>query len=351
MCHDPLHPFLEALPKCEQHMHLEGSLEPSLLFRLAEQNKISLPSPETDPSFTSIETLLDRYNRFTSLDDFLGYYFIGMSVLIQASDFEALAWEYFVRAKKDGVVHAEVFFDPQAHTSRGVAYQTVVEGFTSACKRAAKELEMTTLLIICFLRHLPVQNSVDMYETAREDLKAGVFAGIGLSSTEKNNPPKLWETIYANAKEDGFRRTAHAGEEGPVDYMRGAIEHLDVMRIDHGIKLRDDVELMKEIARKKILITMCPVSNLRLKCVKEIEELPVRTYLDYGVQFSVNSDDPAYFGAYILGCYCAVQEAFKLEKSDWAKIVTASIEGSWCGDDRKKEMLGLLDGVMKDFKD
>jgi adenosine deaminase len=349
MCHDPLHPFLAALPKCEHHMHLEGSLEPSLLFRLAEQNKISLPS--SDPSFTSAESLLERYDHFTSLDDFLHYYFIGMSVLIKASDFESLAWEYFVRAKKDGVVHAEVFFDPQAHTARGVTYETVVEGFMNACKRAEKELGITTMLILCFLRHLPVEDSERTYEEVKDDLKAGLFGGIGLSSTEKNNPPKKWQTIFKSAKADGIRRTAHAGEEGPVSYMSGAIEDLDVMRIDHGIKLRDDPQLMDEIAVKKILITMCPVSNLRLKCVKKVEELPVRTYLEKGVQFSVNSDDPAYFGAYILGCYCAVQDAFKLEKSDWDTIVTAGIEGSWCGEERKKEMRALLDGVMKDFKD
>lgn len=349
MCHSPLHPFLAAVPKCEHHMHLEGSLSPSLLFRLAAQNSIALPSPTVDASFSSPESLLDRYSRFTSLDDFLHYYFVGMSVLRKAEDFEALAWEYFVRAKADGVLHAEVFFDPQAHTGRGVAYETVREGFKAACRRAEQELGISTLLILCFLRHLPVKSAEETFETAKEDLKNGVLAGIGLDSSEKDFPPELFRTVYASAKEAGIRRTAHAGEEGPASYVRGAISSLNIQRIDHGIRLAEDEALMAEVAKKKMLVTLCPLSNVRLRCVKSVEDLPIRKFLDAGLSFSINSDDPAYFGGYVLDNFCSVQEAFTLTVPEWVRISKAGIEGSWCAEERKVELLERLDRVVKQY--
>lgn len=325
-------------------MHLEGALSPALLFTLATHNGITLPSD--DPSFVSPSALLDRYTRFTSLDDFLQYYFIGMSVLIKAQDFEALAWDYFTRAKADGVLHAEVFFDSQAHTGRGVAYATVVEGFTRACDRAQRELDISTKLILCFLRHLPVRESEETFATAEGDLKNGTLAGIGLDSTELGNPPMKWQAIYGKAKQLGIRRTAHAGEEGPVDYIRGAVRDLDVERIDHGIRLPDDEELMREVAERRITVTMCPLSNVRLKCATSVRDLPVRKYLDAGVKFSINSDDPAYFGGYILDNYCAVQEAFNLTMNEWGTIARGAVEGSWCDVSRKESILKQIDEAM-----
>jgi adenosine deaminase len=324
---------------------LEGSLEPSLLFKLAKENGIKLPA-DTDPAFASIESLLERYKHFTSLDDFLHYYFIGMSALIKESDFEALAWEYFVRAKADGVIHAEVFMDPEAHEERGIEYSTVVNGFTAACKRAETELGITTELIVCFLRHLPVSSAEATYRKALPDLKSGRLSGIGLSSTEKGNPPHLFQSIYASAEAEGIRRTAHAGEEADVSYMRGALESLRVQRVDHGIKLVDDLSLMADFVRQQVLITMCPLSNLRLQCVKDIKELPIRAYLNNRVRFSINSDDPAYFGGYILANYCAVQEAFDLDVEEWTSIIMASIHGSWCSEARKDEMFGIFTEVL-----
>lgn len=340
-----MHAFLQALPKCEQHLHLEGALEPSLMLKLAKDNGIDLPSPESDPAFTSIDSLLQRYAAFTSLDDFLHYYFIGMSVLVKAADFEALAMDYFKRVQRDGVVHAEVFFDPQCHTVRGVQYDTIVQGFTKACKRAKTELNITTELIICFMRHLPWTSAEEIYQTALPDLRSGELAGIGLSSTEKGNPPELFMSIYSSAEKEDIRRTAHAGEEADVSYMRGAWEHLHVQRVDHGIKLGEDPDLMAEFARQKILITMCPLSNVKLHCVQSIEDLPIRLYLDNGVKFSINSDDPSYFGSYVLDNYCAVQEAFCLTQEEWIGIVEASIEGSWCSNGRKSEMLTMLRSI------
>ncbi len=328
-------------------MHLEGALSPSLLFTLAARNSITIP--KSDPAFGSPDALLDRYTRFSSLDDFLHYYFIGMKCLIKEEDFEQLAWEYFLKAKSDGVVHAEVFFDPQAHTGRGIAYETVINGFTAACQRAEQELELSTKLILCFLRHLPVEESRTTYAQARTDLETGRLAGLGLDSSEKGFPPGAWKEIYRTAKMEGTRRTAHAGEEGPVEYIREALSELDVERIDHGIRLAEDTDLMREVAEKKILVTLCPLSNVRLQCVENVEELPIRTFLDHGVMFSINSDDPAYFGGYILDNYCAVQEAFNLTAREWEGITEAALEGSWCDYSRKKYLLEQLNATMVRF--
>ncbi|KAI9721188.1 MAG: hypothetical protein M1812_002349 [Candelaria pacifica] len=319
-----------------------GSLSPKILFRLAQKHHMNLPSPTEDPAFFSASTLLERYERFSSLDDFLHYYFIGMSVLLEAGDFELLAWEYFLQAHADGVCHAEVFFDAQAHTDRGVTYSAVIEGFVSACRRAEEELGMSTNLILCFLRHLPPRSAEQTFETARYDLQSGKIAGIGLDSSEKGFPPQIFRTVYASAKELGIRRTAHAGEEGDVSSIRDALDVLDIQRIDHGIRLADDQQLMNSVAARKILVTVCPLSNVRLKCVGSVAELPLKKFLDAGIQFSINSDDPAYFGGYILDNYCAVQDAFKLSEQEWIGIARASIEGSWCSTARKTEMMKML---------
>ncbi|KAL8715579.1 MAG: hypothetical protein Q9220_000915 [cf. Caloplaca sp. 1 TL-2023] len=328
-------------------MHLEGSLSPNLLFQLAQRNAIDLPTPEADAAFASPDALLDRYSRFSSLDDFLHYYFIGQSVLVHAQDFEDLAWEYFVRAHSDGVVHAEVFFDPQAHTTRSIAFETVVDGFTKGCKRAEKEFGMSTKLILCFLRHLPVSEAAVTFGDARDDLLSGRIAGIGLDSSEKGFPPGAWQAIYSLAKESNIQRTAHAGEEGPVAYIREAVEKLDIQRIDHGIRLAEDVDLMRAVALRKIMVTLCPLSNVRLQCVKGVAELPIRRFLDENVPFSINSDDPAYFGGYILDNYCAVQEAFSLTVEDWNKIAIASILGSWCEESRRTALLSMVERVVE----
>ncbi|KAL9597242.1 MAG: hypothetical protein Q9219_005285 [cf. Caloplaca sp. 3 TL-2023] len=342
MCKSPLHPFLVALPKCEHHLHLEGSLSPNLLFSLAHRNGIILPDSKSDPAFASVDALLERYARFTSLDDFLHYYFIGISTLVHASDFEDLAWDYFSRAHREGVIHAEVSFDAQAHTGRGIAYGTVVDGFVKACDRAETELGISTRLILCFLRHLPLNEAAVTFGQAHDDLTTGRLAGIGLDSSEQGFPPRAWKAIYGEAKTRGIKRTAHAGEEGPVEYIREALEELDVERIDHGIRLAEDEKLMREVARRHIMVTLCPISNLRLRCVKAVTELPIRKFLAQGIPFSINSDDPAYFGGYILGNYCAVQEAFSLSLNDWRNIATAAIAGSWCEEKRKNVMLSML---------
>lgn len=325
-----------------------GSLTPELLFTLSKRNNITLPSSD-DAAFQSPETLLQRYRKFTSLDDFLHYYFLGMSVLITAADFEALAYEYFSRASSDGVLHAEVFFDPQVHTERGVEYGTVVKGFQQAQKRAEADFGISSELIVCIMRHLPVQDGERMYREALPDLESGAIKGLGLSSTELGNMPFLYKDTYADAEKRGFGLTAHAGEEGGVEYMASALHDLHVTRVDHGIKLPDDPAVMAEFAQRNIMVTMCPLSNVELRCVKAVSELPIRTYLENGVKFSINSDDPAYFGGYILDNYCAVQDAFALTKKEWETVCGNAIDGSWCGEQRKDVLRKKLVEVMEKF--
>lgn len=305
---------------------------------------MELPQTDKDPSFASPEALESRYERFTSLDDFLAYYFIGMSVLITSSDFESLAYEYFTRAHNDGVYHAEIFFDPQAHTERGIAYTTVVEGLSAAQRRAEKDFGLTSKLILCFLRHLSADDADVHYKeaVALGHFSDGTLAGIGLDSSEVGNPPEIFREVYASAKEAGIRRTAHAGEEGDSTYISRALDLCSTERIDHGIRLVDDEALLKRVAKDQTLVTMCPLSNVRLRCVTKVAELPIRKFLDAGVRFSINSDDPAYFGGYILDNYCAVQEAFGLNLKEWVVIAEGAIEGSWCEEPRKQELQSLV---------
>ncbi|KAI4189179.1 MAG: hypothetical protein L6R41_001622, partial [Letrouitia leprolyta] len=229
-------------------------------------------------------------------------------------------------------------------------YESIVDGFIKACQRAESELGMTTNLILCFLRHLPVTEAAAAFGDAKDDLLSGRLTGIGLDSSEKGFPPGPWQSIYDQARLSNIKRTAHAGEEGPVEYIREALEMLDIQRIDHGIRLIEDHELMHEVARRKIMVTLCPLSNVRLQCVKAVAELPIREFLDYRVPFSINSDDPAYFGGYVLSNYCAVQEAFSLTLDEWERVAIAAIEGSWCEEDRKSAMISKVMSVVEAYR-
>ncbi|PWY93178.1 adenosine deaminase [Aspergillus sclerotioniger CBS 115572] len=341
MCQSTWHDFLRGLPKCEHHVHLEGCLTPELIFQLASKNAVQLPAT---PEYTSIETLTQRYGNFTSLDDFLHFYFIGMSVLQHESDFSDLAWAYFQKAHADGVHHAEVFFDPQVHQDRGIAYETIISGFVAGCQRAEKELGLSTRLILCFVRHLSVDSAKETYAKILDNghFESDTVHGLGWSSSEVGPPKDMFREIYASARERGVRLTAHAGEEGDPTYISTALE-LGARRIDHGIRLVEDPVLMERIAREGILLTVCPLSNVQLKCVKEVGEVPIRKFLDAGVKFSINSDDPAYFGGYILDNYCAVQEAFGLSVEEWKVIAVNSVSESWIEEERKMELLGRIE--------
>jgi adenosine deaminase len=350
MCKSPLHPLIESLPKVEHHIHLEGALEPDLLFQLAARNSIKLPTE--DEAFANENTLLRRYQQFTSLDDFLHYYYIGMSVLISAADFEALATHYFKKSSADGVKHTEVFFDPQAHLSRGVSYSTVLQGFLNAKAKAEQEHGMSINLIVCFLRHLPVQDSLAVFdlEEVQRSFTDGHIIGIGIDSSEANFPPHLYIDLYRKAEILNLHKTAHAGEEGPAKYIAGALDDLRVERIDHGLRLATDPEIMARVAKDGVLLTLCPTSNVLLRCVEAMSDVPIREFLDNGVKFSINSDDPAYFRAYIMDNYCAVQEAFNLSSDDWQVICKNGIEGSWCHLERKAQLLDELNSVISKWK-
>lgn len=350
MCQTTLHDFLHGLPKCEHHVHLEGCLTPKLIFELAEKNRVKLPDPKEHPDYESIDSLTRRYGHFTSLDDFLGFYFRGMSVLLHESDFTDLAWNYFQRAHADGLHHAEVFFDPQVHQQRGIAYSTIVSGFVKGCQKAERELGLTTRLIMCFVRHLPVDSARNLYEDAlvHRHFEMGALHGLGWSSSEVGPPKDMFREQYASARAKGIQLTAHAGEEGDSSYISTALE-LGAQRIDHGIRLVEDPELMQRVAREGIMLTVCPLSNVRLRAVDALEQVPIRKFLDAGVKFSINSDDPAYFGGYILDNYCAVQEAFQLSMNEWRIIAESSVNGSWVSEERKQELLGRIDEHVRKF--
>lgn len=349
MCKSPLHNLLTALPKVEQHLHIEGTLESSLLFSLAAKNSIALPP---DPAYASPEALLARYGRFTCLDDFLHYYYLGMSVLVTADDFETLAWAYFVKAASQRVRHAEVFFDPQAHTARGVVYDVVVQGLLAAKRRAERELGMTVEYIVCILRHLPLADSHALVDTVldRGHLVDGTLTGFGMVSSEKNFPPELFADIYARVAQTGTRLTTHAGEEAGPEFIAASLAHLGVTRIDHGLAAARDPALLRALALDQTLLTFCPWSNVALRNLPSLADAPVRAFLDAGVRFSLNSDDPAYFGAYIQEVYCRVQDAFALSVEDWAWIARGAVEGSWCGEERKRELAAEVDAVLRDFR-
>lgn len=365
-------------------MHLEGSLSPELLFTLSKKNNIPLPSPSVDPAFSSAETLYTRYENFSSLDDFLHYYYIGFSVLLTESDFEELSYAYLVRAALEANVrHAEVFFDPQAHLSRGISVETIIRGWEKALERVQQQekLAITALLIPCLLRHLDVSDSEDCFQgmvdggyffsvpgpspsvltekngnansqgTGKEGEEGtqARLAGLGLCSTEIAKPPSNWGSIFRKAKELGVRRTSHAGEEGPAGFVSAALDELEVERIDHGVHAADDPALLDRLAREKILLTVCPVSNVRLKGFSHIGEVPLRKLLEKGVRFSLNSDDPAYFGAYLQEVYCRVEEEFELGFNVWGQIAKNGVEGSWCDEERKKAILEEIDGLVGEY--
>ncbi|SMN22869.1 similar to Saccharomyces cerevisiae YNL141W AAH1 Adenine deaminase (adenine aminohydrolase), converts adenine to hypoxanthine [Maudiozyma saulgeensis] len=340
--------FLKELPKCEHHLHLEGTLEPDLLFPLAARNNVTLPDnfPKT------VEELNAKYSSFADLQDFLNYYYIGTNVLITEQDFFDLAWAYFTKVSSQGLVHAEVFYDPQSHTERGISLETVTNGFSRACKRAQEELGISSRLIMCLLRHIEPSACLDLVKTAAPLIKDGTIHGLGLDSAEKPFPPELFTECYSEAKSfnPNLQLTAHAGEEGPAQYVSNALDLLKVTRIDHGINSVQDTELLKRLARERILLTVCPLSNVKLQVVQAVKELPLQQLIDNDVPFSLNSDDPAYFGGYILDNYLQVARDFPhWDYSIWAKIATNAVQGSWIDDKRKQDILEQIATVVAKY--
>ncbi|EJS42008.1 aah1p [Saccharomyces arboricola H-6] len=337
--------FLQELPKCEHHLHLEGTLEPDLLFPLVKRNNITLP----DDFPKSVEELNEKYKQFRDLQDFLDYYYTGTNVLIKEQDFFDLAWAYFQKAHKQGLVHAEVFYDPQSHTSRGISIETVTKGFQRACDKALIEFKITSKLIMCLLRHIEPEECLKTIEEATPFIKDGTISALGLDSAEKPFPPNLFVECYqkASSLNENLRLTAHAGEEGTAQYVSDALDLLQVTRIDHGINSQYDDELLDRLARDQILLTICPLSNVKLQVVQSVSELPLQKFLDRNVPFSLNSDDPAYFGGYILENYVQVSKDFPhWDHKTWGRIAKNAINGSWCENKRKNDLLNKVDQIV-----
>jgi adenosine deaminase len=330
----PLSELVAALPKAELHVHLEGTLEPEMLFDLARRNRVELP-------YDSVAAVRRAYD-FSRLQDFLDIYYAGTAVLQTERDFHELAMAYFRRARADNVRHVEAFFDPQAHTDRGIAVETVMRGFLRAVDDAA-DLDLGVYLIPCFLRHLPEKAALATFDGLQPYLDR--LAGVGLDSSEVGHPPRDFQSVFAEARSAGLKLVAHAGEEGPPEYVWEALQLLGVDRIDHGNRSLEDATLVAELCARGIPLTVCPLSNLRLAVVKSIESHPLARMLAAGLKVTVNSDDPAYFGGYVNDNYVQVAEAVHLTPADVVTLARNSFDASFLPDAVKRgfddEVLGV----------
>ncbi len=320
--------WLNTLPKLELHLHLEGSLEPELMFDLAQRNGIQLP-------FESIEAVRKAY-QFNNLQDFLDIYYQGANVLQTEQDFYDLVWAYLEKCQQQHVVHVEPFFDPQTHTDRGIEFATVINGISAALRDGEEKLGISSELILCFLRHLSEEaafHTLLLAEPFLDRIKA-----VGLDSSEQGHPPEKFSRVYAKARELGLLTVAHAGEEGPADYIWTAINDLKVSRVDHGVRAIDDPELMRHLIDTRIPLTVCPLSNTKLQVFEDMCLHNILEMLERGVCVTVNSDDPAYFGAYMTENFLALAESLNMTKAQARQLVLNSIEASFADDCRKREL-------------
>jgi adenosine deaminase len=317
--------FIEELPKVELHLHIEGSLEPELMFDLAKRNKVNLP-------FKTVEEVRRAYH-FSNLQDFLDVYYKGMSVLLKEQDFYDLTWAYLKKMAAQNVMHAEIFFDPQGHASRGVAFEAVINGITRALDDGWNKLGLSSKLIMCFLRHLSEEDALATLTQALPYKNR--IIGVGLDSSEVGHPPSKFARVFAKARSEGFLLVAHAGEEGPPEYVWEALDILKVNRIDHGNRSLEDSQLVKRLVKDGIALTVCPLSNLKLRVVKDIHAHPLKKMLELGIKATVNSDDPSYFGGYMNENYWAVTEALELKKSHLVELTQNAIEASFLDASRK----------------
>lgn len=331
--------LLRAMPKAELHMHIEGSLEPELIFALAQRNGVAIP-------YASVEELRQAY-AFTNLQSFLDIYYAGASVLLKEQDFFDMAWAYLERAAADHVVHTEMFFDPQTHTARGVAMQTVVDGLHRACVEAKSKLGVSASLILCFLRHLSEEEAFETLEQALPHRDK--FIGVGLDSSEVGHPPEKFARVFARCRELGLHLVAHAGEEGPPAYVWSALDVLKVERVDHGVQSAKDPALMQRLAQDRIPLTVCPLSNLKLCVFPDLAQHNLGTLLDAGLVATVNSDDPAYFGGYMNQNFTQTFEATGLGARHAWQLAANSFEGSFIDEAAKRTYVERLNAVFADF--
>ncbi|KFI10538.1 adenosine deaminase [Vibrio coralliilyticus] len=325
--------FIRQLPKVELHLHIEGSLEPEMMFELALRNQIALP-------FTTPEEVKAAYE-FTNLQSFLDIYYQGANVLIHEQDFYDLAWAYLLRCKADNVIHTEIFFDPQTHTERGIAFDTVINGIHRALRDAKTQLNISSRIIMCFLRHLDEESAFATLEQALAHKDK--IIGVGLDSSEMGHPPEKFARVFAKALEAGFLTVAHAGEEGPVANIYNSLELLKVSRIDHGVRCADDPNLVVSLAQSRMPLTVCPLSNTKLKVFEEMKQHNVVDLLRQGLCVTINSDDPAYFGGYMTDNFLAVADSHMLTQEELAQFSRNAIEASFISDSEKQRLTSQLD--------
>jgi adenosine deaminase len=334
MLNDQLRHVLQAMPKAELHIHIEGSLEPELIFELAQRNEVSLP-------YSSVEALRKAY-AFTDLQSFLDIYYAGASVLLTEQDFYDMTAAYLARAAADNVRYAEIFFDPQTHTARGIPFKTVIDGIWRACQDGP----ISATLIMCFLRHLSEDDAI---ATLEESLPyRDKFIGVGLDSSEVGHPPEKFARVFERARQLGLHLVAHAGEEGPPTYIETALDVLNVERIDHGVRCLDSPELVERLARERMALTVCPLSNIKLRVFDVMGSHSLRRLLDAGLAVTVNSDDPAYFGGYVNENYLAAFEALPLDAGHAKTLARNSFEAAFLEPEQKRAFLAEVDAFFND---
>jgi adenosine deaminase len=331
--------FINSLPKAELHIHIEGTLEPEMLFKFSKKNNVKIP-------YNSVEDVKNAYN-FKNLTDFLRVYYNGIRVLQDEDDFYELTMNYLKNARENNVRHVELSFDPQAHLRRGVKFETIIEGIYTALKEGGRKYGISWNLILSILRDLPVKDAITTLSQAEEYLD--LIDGIGLDSAEYGNPPSKFVEVFKRAKELELHRVAHAGEEGPPSYIREAIEYLEVERIDHGVRAIEDKELMEELGNMHMAFTLCPLSNLKLNVVKDLKNYPLREFMSHGIIATINSDDPAYFGGYVNENYYRIYEALNLSPEEIIILAKNSIIASFIGEERKRELIEEIDNIAKNY--
>ena len=324
--------FIKKSPKAELHLHIEGTLEPELMFRLAKRNNIKIP-------FNNIYEAKNAYN-FSNLESFLKVYYEGAKVLIKEQDFFDLTWAYVLKCNEDNIVHTEIFFDPQTHTDRGINFNVIINGIYKALKKGEKEFGLSFKIIMCFLRHLNEDEGFKILDQAIAH-KDKIF-GVGLDSSETGNPPSKFEKLFKKAIENNFITVAHAGEEGPPEYIWEALNLLNVKRIDHGVQCLNDEKLVEELSKNQTPLTVCPLSNIKLRVFNKLEEHNLKKMLDKKLMVMVNSDDPAYFGGYLNQNLIETQEALKLSKDDVKILLVNSFKSSFLNEEKKREWISKI---------
>ena len=321
--------LIQSLPKAELHVHIEGTFEPELMFEIAQRNQVDIP-------YASVDDLKKAYD-FHNLQSFLDIYYAGANVLLHEQDFYDLTYAYFQKCKEDNVVHTEIFFDPQTHTDRGVAFETVINGIERACQDAKKNLGISSYLIMCFLRHLSEEAAFETLAQAKP--YQDKIIGVGLDSSEVGHPPSKFERVFSEAKAQGYLIVAHAGEEGPPEYIWEALDLLKVNRIDHGVRSEEDEKLMVRLIAEKMPLTVCPLSNLKLCVIDDMQQHNIKRLLDQGVNVMVNSDDPAYFGGYMNDNFYAITDALDLSSQDIRQLASNSFQASFLPESEKTEWM------------